>query len=318
MGGLAWRTERGPGTVTVMSSTADGYRYQRIDLFTDTPFCGKPVTVFTDAAGLSEAEMQMIAREMGSAETIFLLPSSDPAHDYTVRVFSPSAEMAYQEKPGIGTAFALACQSAVSRPNPKRRLVFDASEGPVSTTMATPVTTVRQALPHVGGIYREPGVIPALLSLRADELIADAPVQTYSSGYPLLIVPLVSLSALRSIQFRTDIWERTVRQFEAPAIVAFALGGELSDTDVTIRVFLPRPNPVEDAATELAAGPVVRYLVDHRLLTKVAGATWTIDQGEAISRPSRLYAFPAWGAGGMEQLRVGGRCVQVGEGVIYL
>ena len=39
------------------------YRYSVVDVFTETPFEGNPLAVFLDSGGLSDAEMQTIARE---------------------------------------------------------------------------------------------------------------------------------------------------------------------------------------------------------------------------------------------------------------
>jgi Phenazine biosynthesis-like protein len=70
-----------------MTAPVRPYHYQRIDVFTDTPFCGKPLTVFTNASGLTAEQMQRIARELNSTETTFLFPPNDPTNDYSVRVF---------------------------------------------------------------------------------------------------------------------------------------------------------------------------------------------------------------------------------------
>ncbi len=43
------------------------YRFVHVDVFTPTPFGGNQLAVFTDARGLSAAEMQTLAREMNFA-----------------------------------------------------------------------------------------------------------------------------------------------------------------------------------------------------------------------------------------------------------
>ena len=40
------------------------YPYETVDVFTDRPFGGNPLAVFTDARGLSDAQMQALAAEM--------------------------------------------------------------------------------------------------------------------------------------------------------------------------------------------------------------------------------------------------------------
>jgi trans-2,3-dihydro-3-hydroxyanthranilate isomerase len=299
-----------------MTTPVRPYHYQRIDVFTDTPFCGKPLTVFTNASGLSAEQMQRIARELNSTETTFLFPPNDPSNDYSVRVFGPDSELRSSGRPTIGTAFALAADSQVARP--RKRLVFEAAEGPVSTSMMTPMMSVRQAFPEAGGIYREPGAVPAILSLLSGDLLDTVPVQAFSAGTPFLIVPVRTLDALRKIVFRADIWNRTVRRFEAPTMLAFCLHTAQRDVDASIRVFDPATRNVEDAATELGAGPLVAYLHHHRLRRRANGEQWTFEQGVDVGRPSEIFVFPEWQDEALSALRVGGKCVRVGDGIIYV
>ncbi len=56
----------------------------QVDVFTETPLEGNPLAVVPDATGLSDDQMQSIARETNLAETTFVLPASDPAADSRV------------------------------------------------------------------------------------------------------------------------------------------------------------------------------------------------------------------------------------------
>ena len=50
------------------------YRYVTCDVFTDTRFGGNPLAVLPDAEGLSDLQMQQIAREFNYSETTFVFP----------------------------------------------------------------------------------------------------------------------------------------------------------------------------------------------------------------------------------------------------
>ncbi len=63
------------------------YAYETVDVFTDRRFGGNPLAVFTDARGMSDAQMQALAAEMNYSETTFVLPPEDPAHTARVRIF---------------------------------------------------------------------------------------------------------------------------------------------------------------------------------------------------------------------------------------
>ena len=83
------------------------FPYETVDVFTDRSFGGNPLAVFTDARGLSDAQMQALAAEMNYSETTFVLPPDDPANDARVRIFHRTAEMPFAGHPNVGTACVL-------------------------------------------------------------------------------------------------------------------------------------------------------------------------------------------------------------------
>jgi PhzF family phenazine biosynthesis protein len=82
-------------------------RFKQVDVFSDVPFKGNALAVVFDADGLSESEMQAIARWTNLSETTFVCRPTDPAADYLVRIFTPAYEMAFAGHPTLGTAHAL-------------------------------------------------------------------------------------------------------------------------------------------------------------------------------------------------------------------
>ncbi len=80
-----------------------GRRFTQVDVFTDTPLLGNPLAVVHDAHGLSDAQMQAFARWTNLSETTFLLPTTDPAADYRLRIFTPGGELPFAGHPTLGT-----------------------------------------------------------------------------------------------------------------------------------------------------------------------------------------------------------------------
>ena len=68
-------------------------RFTQVDVFTDTALLGNPLAVVHDAEGLTDAQMAAFARWTNLSETTFLLPPTDPAADYRVRIFTPHREL---------------------------------------------------------------------------------------------------------------------------------------------------------------------------------------------------------------------------------
>jgi PhzF family phenazine biosynthesis protein len=81
-------------------------RFTQVDVFTDTPLLGNPLAVVHDASGLSDAQMQAFARWTHLSETTFLLPPTDAAADYRVRIFTPGGELPFAGHPTLGSCHA--------------------------------------------------------------------------------------------------------------------------------------------------------------------------------------------------------------------
>src|SRR5579872_7386950 len=69
------------------------YDLYLVDAFTKKKFQGNPAGVVLNADGLSDKDMQNIAREINCSETAFVLSPSDPSHDVWIRYFTPKVEV---------------------------------------------------------------------------------------------------------------------------------------------------------------------------------------------------------------------------------
>jgi PhzF family phenazine biosynthesis protein len=81
-------------------------RFAQVDVFTTEPGLGNPLAVVLDAEGLTTDAMARFARWTNLSETTFLLPPTDPAADYRVRIFTPDAELPFAGHPTLGSCHA--------------------------------------------------------------------------------------------------------------------------------------------------------------------------------------------------------------------
>ena len=81
-------------------------RFTQLDVFTARATLGNPLAVVHDAEGLSDAQMAAFARWTNLSETTFLLPPTDPAADYRVRIFTPGGELPFAGHPTLGSCSA--------------------------------------------------------------------------------------------------------------------------------------------------------------------------------------------------------------------
>ena len=81
-------------------------RFQQVDVFTQQPLLGNALAVVLDGEDLSDAQMAAFARWTQLSETAFLLPPTEAAADYRVRIFTPTVELPFAGHPTIGSCHA--------------------------------------------------------------------------------------------------------------------------------------------------------------------------------------------------------------------
>src|SRR6202047_1949083 len=84
--------------------------FTQFDVFTSRALEGNPLAVFPDGRGLSDDQMQAIAREMNLSETTYILPRDaaiEKERGMRVRIFTVQEELPFAGHPTLGTAFAL-------------------------------------------------------------------------------------------------------------------------------------------------------------------------------------------------------------------
>src|SRR5687767_1385539 len=109
------------------------YRYHICDVFTDTRFGGNQLAVLPEAQGLSDRQMQQVAREFNFSESTFVLPA-EQGHMRRVRIFTPTAEVPFAGHPNIGTAFVLATIDALGPIDASLTVTFEEKAGLVPIT----------------------------------------------------------------------------------------------------------------------------------------------------------------------------------------
>ncbi|PYX88800.1 MAG: PhzF family phenazine biosynthesis protein, partial [Acidobacteria bacterium] len=86
------------------------FPFVTLDVFTQRPLEGNQLAVFTDGRGLSDAEMQGLARETNLSETTFIIPRDaeiERQNGVKVRIFTVAEELPFAGHPTLGTATLL-------------------------------------------------------------------------------------------------------------------------------------------------------------------------------------------------------------------
>jgi trans-2,3-dihydro-3-hydroxyanthranilate isomerase len=272
-------------------------RYVRCDVFSDRPFGGNPLAVFTDARALDSATMQALALEMNLSESVFVLPACAGGLA-KIRIFTPRTEVAFAGHPTIGAAFVL------SRALQTDCVVLETGVGNLS------VRIERLGADPRGGWLDLP--LPEVLPFEDPERLLSAlglsgtatPILRYRFGITHVLAEVASVAEVAAV---TPDFAALAR-FGAVGIVVFAHDGPM----VRARVFAPGFGVFEDPATGSAVAPIALHLCNHSNVP--AGSEITIEQGLELGRPSELRAELVFQADRLERILVGGQCVLLGRG----
>ena len=296
------------------------YKYFICDVFTDQRFSGNPLAVFPNAEGLSDLEMQKIAREFNFSETTFVFPA-EFGHTFKVRIFTPTTELPFAGHPNIGTAFILAQAGFFGELVEKISVVFEEEAGLV------PVSISRD---NFSNIYCEL-VAPELLSLgktvSAETLanilnigVTDILVNTHlpqesSVGLGFTIVELASHEALKRVSVDA-IQALQLKNQGLPADILLYVQS-YDDFDIRSRMFAPLGGVHEDPATGSANCALVG-LLSHYCAKDHGDFQWRISQGVEMGRPSVLMGRSRKRNGQVLKVWMAGNSVLVGEGTIIV
>lgn len=289
------------------------YSYRVVDVFTERPLEGNSLAVFLDAAGLDDATMQRIAREMNLSETTFVFSPSRPEFAADVRIFTPSKEMIFAGHPTIGTSFVL----LEEKPELKGCDRFDLEEkvGPVPIRVEKgerPLIWLRTPRIEYGQFY-DATLCARALGLRRGDLL-DIPPQLISAGNPTIFVAVkdkptvdrawLEMQGLKSIRDGNG---------EPVCVFVFAPTAEGAYS----RMFAPEYGVPEDPATGSSTGPLASFMMSHGLMSRKSGTRRVSEQGTKMGRRSILHIL-VHGEDGCDGIEVGGYVTPVATGALTI
>jgi trans-2,3-dihydro-3-hydroxyanthranilate isomerase len=303
----------------------------QIDVFTSHRLEGNPLAVFPDARGLTDEEMQKLARETNLQETTFVFPR-DPATEHEqgvkVRIFVPEQEIPFAGHPTLGTAMVLrnlrlAAQKsgAVKGPDPGE-ITLDLKVGKVPVAFRSEASgdvfgEMHQVDPTFLAVH-ERETIASLLDLSPDDISSDAPIQTVTTGLYFTIVPIKKLSTLQKLSVAPKKAYQYIAQQKLPA-------GSLGDFYYVTR---DTGDPAiglrsrglfetgEDPATGSASGCTAAWMVKYGIAP--LEKTVHILQGVEVKRPSHIFVRAGKDGDRVNNVRVGGHAVEIMEGTFSL
>ncbi len=284
------------------------------DVFSSRALEGNSLAVFSDGRGLTDSEMQSIAKEMNLSETTFILPRDaaiEREQEVRVRIFTVQEELPFAGHPTLGTAFALRGQSGAEK------VTLELNVGKVPVTFED-----RAGEPSFGemtqinptfGMQHDPVAVARATSLGPEDFDNSLPIETVSTGLPYTVTPLKSLSVIQNLQIdlagATEYLEKTGGKF------FYFVTRETVDRAARLHARMLFYNG-EDPATGSAAGCSAAWMVAHGVAQPDERVL--IEQGVEMKRPSKIFVRAARADNRIVNVRVGGHAVEIMRGEIFL
>ncbi len=266
------------------------YRVYQIDSFTQEKLTGNPAGVVTNADGLSDLQMQKIARELNNSETAFLFRPDDDTYDVKVRFFTPTSEVPICGHATIAAHYARAVENHFGTTRVLQKtgagilpvdIIQENDDYKIIMTQGKP--EVNDALP----VGAQQALITAL-GIGPENLIERCPIAIASTGHSKVMVGIKGIGLLHSLQPSSDGLIKLSSEIGCNGYYVFTMN-ENETPMIHGRMFAPAIGIKEDPVTGNANGPLGAYLV-HYGLVKHNGAflSFYAVQGEAIGRTGTM------------------------------
>lgn len=235
-----------------------------VDAFTRTPFRGNSAGVVLHADGLSDARMQLIARELRHSETAFLLRSDDS--DVRIRYFTPTVEVPicghatvaahYVRATVLGLGDTTVWQTSLAGRH-RVEIRHECDDYRISLEQGAPSFDA----PLEGDIR---AAILRALHLNEDAMLPGLPIQVASTGHSKVMIPLKPEVNIDALAPDLSALCAISQQIGCNGFFPFQIRPGKNETDG--RMFSPAIGIVEDPVTGNANGPMGAWLAHHHLL----------------------------------------------------
>jgi PhzF family phenazine biosynthesis protein len=273
------------------------HKFHQLDVFTDTPYKGNPLAVVHDAQSMSDEQMASFARWTNLSETTFLLPPTDAAADYRVRIFTPGAELPFAGHPTLGSCSAWLAAGGTSRQ--PDMIVQECGVGLVNirrdgSRLAFAAPPLRRSGPVDSASLRE---VARALGLDDEDIVAHQWVDNGPGWCALML-----RSAEQVLAVRPDM--AALGDFRVGLVAPQPEG---SDTDYEVRVFVPSFGIPEDPVTGSLNAGLAQWLIGEGL----AADNYVARQGTVLGRAGKVFIDRIG-----DDIWVGGDVVQCIEGTV--
>jgi len=296
----------------------DKYSYKLVDVFTEKPLEGNQLAVVFGADNLSDERMLAITREFNHSETTFVLPPRNRKAAWRLRSFTIAEEVFGQGHQTLGAWWAIAENNLIDLRTGENVIYQEIGDDilplEIYVEAGKPQSVLMtQSQPVFGESFGNKAKLAEILNLNeSDFSVESLAPQAVSTGAFHFLVPVKNIEALKKVRVDPAKLIELAGPLGCEGCYLYTLETVNDNSAAHARAFFPGIGMTsEDPATGTAAGPLAAYLVSKGIWP--AAKTLIIEQGYEINRPS-LIEVSVNG----DEIKVGGKCVIVGEGDLKL
>jgi trans-2,3-dihydro-3-hydroxyanthranilate isomerase len=328
-----------PQTVAVGSGKRRVH-IKQVDAFTETPLTGNPAGVVIDGSGLTDAEMQVIAREMSLPETAFVLPASAQGSDLRIRWFTPLVEVPLCGHATVASFHALAEEGLYGMSHDGvYHFTIDTRSGVLPVTVEKAGASVDVWLGLILPSFTRASIqkldVMRILNISLAEFETHLPIVVDNYLY----VPIRRLHTIFALQPNLFAVSQFLSNRNLSGLCVFTTETVDRSSSVHSRFFAPHQGVNEDPVTGSANGPLGVYLFDHGVLGQQGGVsklrrtpkkaaevpadeermlTLIAEQGDAIGRKGRVHVRLSVHGEQVVAVSIGGKAVTVFDGEMLI
>ncbi len=297
-------------------------KFVHVDAFTDVPFGGNPSGVVLNANHLNDEEIIKIAKELNVRETVFV--SSSTSADFQFRYMTPKQEIDYSGHSTIAAFHALVDEGMVEIVQDVSMFSLETRTGVIQVEVVKNETTgfheiqINHSKPKFLDTY-DSKVYAESLGLNLVDIMSLYPLQTVDTGIPQLMVPVVSMDALKRVKPDWSKLDDLAKDGDYVSIQVFTKDTMDVTSDAHARHFARSLGVEEDPASGSSAANMGCYLVRHGIIDAANPVTSiVIEQGHIMDRPSKIFVEVTRDREEIRQVKVSGTAVTVLKGEMYI
>ena len=267
------------------------YLVYQIDSFTKERFRGNPAGVVPTADGLTDLQMQLIARELNNSETAFLFSPKDDSFDGVIRYFSPTTEVPICGHATIAAMYVKAIEENLDSSVHRIKTNVGVLPFEIIKTDSDYKVVMTQGKIEFGDILdgENKERLLSALHIKEEYLEDNCPIQIVSTGHSKVMIGIENRPLLNHLKPNMFELSELSKEIKCNGYFVFTFDSDKKDVLTYGRMFAPAIGINEDPVTGNANGPLGAYLVRHKIVNHNGKEfSFIARQGEAIGRMGEM------------------------------